>query len=97
MILVLGRALLRELGQIVSDNLKSGVTKACFYEPKVNRAYADLAAHYDTAVIPARPYKPRDKAKVEVGVQAVQRWVAARLRGRRFFPLAELNAVSTAE
>ncbi len=79
-------------GQIVSDNLKSGVTKACFYEPKVNRAYADLAAHYDTAVIPARPYKPRDKAKVEVGVQVVQRWVAARLRGRRFFSLAELNA-----
>lgn len=47
--------------QIVSDNLKSGVAKACFYEPKINRTYADLAAHYDTAVIPARPYKPRDK------------------------------------
>jgi transposase len=79
-------------GQIVSDNLKSGVTKACFYEPAVNRTYADLAAHYDTAVIPARPYKPRDKAKVEVGVQVAQRWVAARLRNRRFFSLAELNA-----
>jgi len=78
--------------QIVSDNLKSGVTKACFYEPKVNRTYADLAAHYDTVVIPARPYKPRDKAKVEVGVQVVQRWIAARLRHRRFFSLAELNA-----
>lgn len=47
--------------QIVSDNLKSGVAKACFYEPKINRTYADLAAHYDTAVIPTRPYKPRDK------------------------------------
>ncbi len=79
-------------GQIVSDNLKSGVTKACFYEPVVNRTYADMAAHYDTAVVPARPYKPRDKAKVEVGVQVVQRWVAARLRGRRLFSLAELNA-----
>jgi transposase len=78
-------------GQLVSDNLKAGVTKACFYEPKVNRTYADLAAHYDTAIIPARPYKPRDKAKVEVGVQLVQRWIVARLRKRRFFSLADLN------
>lgn len=79
-------------GQLVSDNLKSGVTKACFYEPKVNRTYADMAAHYGTVVLPARPYKPRDKAKVEVGVQLVQRWIMARLRKRRFFSLAELNA-----
>jgi transposase len=79
-------------GQLVSDNLKAGVTKACFYEPKVNRTYASLAAHYDTAVIPARPYKPRDKAKVEVGVQLIQRWIVARLRKRQFFLLAELNA-----
>ena len=79
-------------GQLVSDNLKAGVTKACFYEPKINRTYADLAAHYDTAILPARPYRPRDKAKVEVGVQLVQRWIVARLRGRRFFTLAELNA-----
>jgi hypothetical protein len=68
--------------QIVSDNLKSGITKACFYEPTVNRTYADMAAHYRTAIIPARPYKPRDKAKVEVGVQVVQRWILARLRNR---------------
>lgn len=54
--------------QIVSDNLRAGVTRACFYEPLINRTYADMAAHYSTAVIPARPYKPRDKAKVEVGV-----------------------------
>ncbi len=79
-------------GQIVSDNLKSGVTKACFYEPAVNRTYADMAAHYETAVVPARPYKPRDKAKVEVAVQVAQRWIVARLRNRRFFSLAELNA-----
>jgi transposase len=77
--------------QIVSDNLKSGITKACFYEPTVNRTYADMATHYGTAIIPARPYKPRDKAKVEVGVQVVQRWILARLRNRRFFSLAELN------
>ena len=78
--------------QVVSDNLKAGITKACFYEPAVNRTYAELAAHYGTAVVPARPYKPRDKAKVEVGVQIVQRWIVARLRNRRFFSLAELNA-----
>lgn len=78
--------------QLVSDNLKAGITKACFYEPKVNRTYADLATHYGTAVIPARPYKPRDKAKVEVGVQVVQRWIVAALRNRRFRSLAELNA-----
>ena len=77
--------------QIVSDNLKSGITKACFYEPTVNCTYADMAAHYRTAIIPARPYKPRDKAKVEVGVQVVQRWILARLRNRRFFSLGELN------
>jgi transposase len=77
--------------QIVSDNLKSGITKACFYEPTVNRTYADMATHYRTAIIPARPYKPRDKAKVEVGVQVVQRWILARLRNRRFFSLADLN------
>jgi hypothetical protein len=57
----------------------------------VNRIYADMAAHYRTAIIPARPYKPRDKAKVEVGVQVVQRWILARLRNRRFFSLGELN------
>ena len=77
--------------QIVSDNLRAGITKACFYEPTVNRTYADMASHYGTAVIPARPYKPRDKAKVEVGVQIVQRWILARLRNQRFFSLAELN------
>jgi transposase len=78
--------------QTVSDNLKAGIVKACFYEPMVNRTYADLARHYGTAIVPARPYKPRDKAKVEVGVQVVGRWVLARLRHRRFFSLAELNA-----
>ena len=78
--------------QVVSDNLRAGITRACFYEPMVNRTYAAMAAHYGTAVIPARPYKPRDKAKAEVGVQVVQRWILARLRNRRFFSLAELNA-----
>ena len=74
------------------DNLRSGITRGCFYEPLVNRTYADMARHYGTAVIPARPYKARDKAKVEVGVQVVQRWILARLRHQRFFSLAELNS-----
>jgi hypothetical protein len=58
----------------------------------VNRTYADMARHYGTAIVPARPYKPRDKAKVEVGVQVVGRWILARLRHRRFFSLGGLNA-----
>ena len=77
---------------VVSDNLKSGVTKACFYEPAVNRAYAEMAAHYDTAIVPARPRKPRDKAKVEVAVQVATRWIIAKLRNAKFFSLTELNA-----
>jgi transposase len=77
--------------QTVSDNLKAGITRACFHEPMVNRTYADLARHYRTAIVPARPHRPRDKAKVEVGVQIVGRWILARLRNRRFFSLAALN------
>jgi transposase len=77
--------------QTVSDNLKAGVTRACFHEPMVNRTYSDLARHYGTAILPARPYRPKDKAKVEVGVQVVGRWILARLRNRRFYSLAALN------
>jgi transposase len=76
----------------VPDNLKSGVVKASLYEPELNRSYAELAAHYGCAVIPARPYKPRDKAKVEAGVLVVQRWIMAVLRHRVFFNIADLNA-----
>src|SRR5215468_12398412 len=78
--------------QIVSDNLRSGITKACFYEPAVNRTYAEMAAHYGIAIVPARPRKPRDKAKVEVAVQVATRWITAKLRHRTFFSIAELNA-----
>jgi len=77
--------------QIVSDNLKAGVTKACFHDPAINRTYADMASHYDTAVVPARPNKPKDKAKVEGAVLLVERWILARLRNRQFFSLAEVN------
>jgi transposase len=76
---------------VIPDNLKSGVTKPCRYEPVLNRTYEDLATHYETAVIPARVRKPQDKSKVEVGVQVVERWILAALRHRRFFSLSELN------
>lgn len=77
---------------LVPDNLKSGVNKACKYEPELNPTYADMAEHYGCAVLPARPRKPRDKAKVEAGVLIAQRWILAVLRHRTFYSLAELNA-----
>jgi transposase len=77
---------------IVPDNTRTGVSKACRYEPDLNLTYAEMASYYGTAIIPARPYKPKDKAKVEAGVLIVERWVLARLRNREFFFLAELNA-----
>lgn len=76
---------------VVPDNLGSGVAKACRYEPDVNPTYQELATHYGTAVLPTRPRAPRDKAKVEVGVQIVERWILAPLRNHTFFSLAELN------
>jgi transposase len=76
---------------VVPDNLKSAVTKPCRYEPELNTTYADMAQHYGMAIIPARPYKPKDKAKVELGVLLVQRWITARLRRHTFFSLHELN------
>ncbi len=76
---------------VVPDNLKAGVQSPCRYEPDLNPTYHDLAQHYSVAVIPTRVRKPRDKAKVEVGVQVVERWIAARLRNQTFFGLANLN------
>jgi transposase len=78
---------------LVPDNLKSGVTHPCRYEPDVNPTYLDLARHYGTTVIPARPGKARDKAKVESSVLIVERWILAALRNHRFFSLAELNRI----
>ena len=77
---------------LVPDNPKVAVIKACFYDPQVNRTYGDMAAHYDTALLPARPYKPRDKPKVEAAVRIVERWLLGRLRNRRFRSLADVNA-----
>ena len=78
--------------QIICDNLKTGVTRACRYEPGINRTYQEMAAHFGTAILPTRVRKPRDKAKVEAAVLLVERWILARLRNHRFFSLAELNA-----
>jgi len=76
---------------LVPDNLKSGVSKACYYDPDINPTYQDMARHYNTIVLPARVRAPRDKAKVETGVQIVERWILAKLRNHTFFSLADLN------
>lgn len=77
---------------LVPDCLKSGVSKACFYEPEINPTYQEFAEHYGIAVLPARPKHPRDKAKVETGVLIAKRWILSVLRHRTFYSLAELNA-----
>jgi transposase len=76
---------------IVPDNPRTGVDRACRYEPDLNRTYGEMSQHYGTAILPARPRKPRDKAKVENGVLVAERWILAALRHRKFFSLAELN------
>ena len=81
---------------VVCDNLRSGVTRPHRYEPDVNATFAEMAAHYGVAVIPARAYKPRDKAKAESGVLIAERWIIARLRDRRFCSIGEANAAIAA-
>jgi len=76
---------------VVPDNLRSGVARSCRYDPDINPTYQEFAVHYGIAVMPARARRPRDKAKVEVGVQLVERWIHAKLRNRTFFSLADLN------
>jgi len=76
---------------IVPDNPRTGVDRACRYEPDLNRTYQEMSEHYGTAIMPARPYKPRDKAKVENAVLLVERWILAALRHQKFFSLGELN------
>ncbi|MHC2375353.1 transposase [Bradyrhizobium diazoefficiens] len=77
---------------VVCDNLKAAVSNPDRYDPGLNRTYAEMASHYGTAILAARPRRPKDKAKVEVAVQIAQRWILARLRNQRFFFRAELNA-----
>ena len=76
---------------VIPDNTRTGVIRACRYEPDLNRTYHELAMHYGVGVLPTRPYKARDKAKVENGVLVVERWIVAALRHRKFFSLFELN------
>ena len=76
---------------LIPDCLKGAVTTPCRYEPGINRTYQDLAVHYGTAVLPARPHHPRDKPKVEAGVLVAERWILAVLRHRTFFSFAEIN------
>ena len=77
---------------LVPDNTKTAVIKACLYDPQVNRTYAEMAAHYGAAILPARPRRPRDKAKVEQALLIVERWLLGRLRHRTFYSLAQVNA-----
>ena len=76
---------------IVPDNLKAGVTRADYYDPEINRTFADMAEHYDVAVLPTRTAKPKDKAKVENAVLNTQRRILAVIRDQTFFSLEELN------
>jgi transposase len=78
-------------GAVVPDQLKSGVTKPCWYEPLIRRTYEEMARHYGTAVLPARPKHPRDKPKVEAGVLVAQRWILARMRNETFFSVTAMN------
>jgi transposase len=78
---------------IVPDNAKTTVIKPNYYEPDLNATYQEMAAHYGTVIIPARHRKPRDKNKVETGVQIAERWILAPLRNRVFFSITELNRV----
>lgn len=76
---------------LVPDQLRSAVKKPDWWEPEINDTFAEMGQHYGTAIVPARPRRPKDKSKVEVGVQVAQRWLLGRLRNRRFFSLEELN------
>ncbi len=81
---------------VVPDNLKSGIHRASFYDPEINRSYGMMASHYGVGILPARPRKPRDKAKVEAGVRFAQTYILGRLRRQTFFSLVEANAAIAA-
>jgi transposase len=76
---------------IVPDNPKATVIKASPYEPELNESFQQMAAHYGSAVLPARVRHPKDKPKAEATVRLYTTWVIARLRHRTFFSLRELN------
>ena len=76
---------------IVPDNLKTGVTKSCYYEPEIHPTYLEMARHYQMAIIPARVRKPKDKSLAEYSVQLVERWIIAKHRDDTYFSFYELN------
>jgi len=76
---------------LIPDNMKAAVNRADKYDPDLNETYQDMAEYYGAVVLPARPYRPKDKPKVELSVKLVQRWILARLRHRVFFSIEELN------
>ena len=76
---------------LIPDNLKTGVTSPSYYEPDLNPAYTALAEHYGCCILPTRPGRPRDKAKVEAGVLFAERRILAALRHRQFFSLPEVK------
>ena len=76
---------------VAPDNLKTGVVKADWYSPVINRTYHEMAEYYRTAVIPTGVRKPREKALVERTVGMLSTWIIAALRNRQFFSLVELN------
>lgn len=77
--------------QVVPDNLKAAVISHKRGKVKLNESYADMGRHYGVAIVPARPYKPQDKSKAELGVKGIQRWILMKLRRRTFFDVNELN------
>jgi transposase len=77
---------------IVPDNLKSAVTKSSKYEPTLNETFADFASHYGTTILPARAFRPRDKALVENAVRLIYSRIYVKIRAGRYYSLAELNA-----
>jgi len=76
---------------IVPDNLRTAVSKSDRYEPTINETFSDFAEHYGTTILPARAYRPTDKALVEIAIRIIYTRIYAKLRGREFFSLAELN------
>jgi transposase len=76
---------------VLRQEYQTGLSRACRYDPDLNSTYQEMAMHCGVGVVPARPYKPRDKAKAENGVSIVERWIMASLRNHRFFEVGELN------
>lgn len=76
---------------IVPDNPRALIKDADRYEPQSNESVLDFARHYNTSVLPARPYHPQDKAKAESAVQIVERWIMARLRHHTFVTVTDVD------